>query len=294
MNIGYLEYFIKVASVKSISKVSQQSHISQSALSQIIQKIEEDLGYELFTRSNKGVELNEMGRIVYDYAEVILKTFQKMKGDLESMANNQCNVIINSTWSISNYSLPRLLVEVKDKYPFIHYELRSNRSEDVILNVLNGLVDFGIIYGDPNSTLLTTYPFGEDEIVLVSNKFFDIPAKITIDELFTYSLINFKHGCYYTDIKQSISQVQHKFIDIPSLLSLDSISAVKSAVLDGFGLSFLPLSSVKEEINDGKFKCSKVENLNLKLKVNIITLQKEKVNISVAKVIDLFLKYGHK
>src|SRR5690554_3927973 len=119
MNIESIQYFKQIAEVKSISKVSLQSHISQSALSQMIQKLEENIGYQLFHRSNKGVELTKMGEIVYDYSNTILKTYQKMIDELASFEKHKDKIIINSTWALANYSLPSFLVAMKNKYPYI-------------------------------------------------------------------------------------------------------------------------------------------------------------------------------
>lgn len=297
MNIDMLEYFKKVAEVKSISKVSQQSHLSQSALSQIIHKMEEHIGYELFTRSNKGVELNKMGKVVYDYADLIIKTYQKMINELDSMSHNQQNVLINCTWSIANYSLPCLLLELKNKYPNIQYELHSNRCEEIIDNVENGLVDFGIIYGEPTQKNITITPFGEDQIVLVCNNKLNIPDKLTIEDLKTRKLIHFKQGCYYKTVKSQIEQllIQPDEYEFTPILSLDSISAVKNAVTEGCGfLAFLPQSSVKKEIKEGKLKEIKINGFELSLKVNIISLPSNQLTKEVQHMIDLFIKLGTK
>lgn len=301
MNIEALEYFKKIAEVKSISKVSLRSHISQSALSQMIQKLEDSIGYNLFSRSNKGVELTKMGEVVYEYADNILKTYQKMQNELTCLENNQCHVIINSTWAISNYSIPCLLVEVKKQHPNFNYELRSNRSEDIISNVENNLVDFGIIYGNPNSDQLKSVHFGNEGIVLVANKDFEIPEKITVNELLNYNLINFKQGCYNTDVRESITKYFSNFntssinpYDCEPLLSLDSISAVKSSVSEGFGISFLPYSSVKKDVTQGRLKLVEIENISLILEVNIIYLNSNKLKFPSQNVIDLFLKLGSK
>ena len=69
MHIECFAYFYKVAMAKSISKVASSSHISQSALSQQIQKLEESLDQKLLIRSNKGVELTEVGNIVLKYSD---------------------------------------------------------------------------------------------------------------------------------------------------------------------------------------------------------------------------------
>jgi DNA-binding transcriptional LysR family regulator len=293
MNIESLMYFKKVAEAKSISKASIESHLSQPALSQTIQKLEEIIGYELFSRSNKGVELTDIGRVFYEYAINMLKLYQKMNDDLANMAVKR--VIINCTWAIANYALPCLLVEMKKSHPRLEYELQSNRSEDIIKNIENALVDIGIIYGCPDSDKINSDYFCDEEIVLVASKELGMPIIISIDDLFKCKIINFKNGCYNTDIKRSLIENKnislHHPVHFNTILDLDSISAVKSSVAEGFGISFLPYSSVKKEIKEGHFRIISIEDLKITLPVNIISLKQSKAS-HIKKVVDRFLELG--
>ena len=69
MNLTALEYFREIVESRSISKVATNRHISQSALSQNIHKLEDELGFMLLERSNKGVEPTEAGRIYLNIPE---------------------------------------------------------------------------------------------------------------------------------------------------------------------------------------------------------------------------------
>lgn len=295
MNIETLKFFKKVADVKSISKVSVESHISQSALSQMIQKLEDSIGYQLFIRSNKGVELTKIGQIVYEYTETILKTYKKMTDDLILAEQNQFKITINSTWAISDYCLPGLLVEMKKKYPLINYELHSNRSEDIITNVEHGIADIGVIYSDYASDVLDFHHFTDEKIVLVATKDFNIPSKITIEELYKYKIIYFKNGCYNTEINETVAKLTNQInAKFEPILNLDSISAVKTSTMQGFGIAFVPYSAVKKELQEKKLKIVEVEKMNIVLKVNAISLKYHKLNNHVKKIIDFIIKYGAK
>lgn len=292
MNIEILQYFIDIADLKSISKVSLKSHISQSALSQMIQKLEDNLGYTVFVRSNKGVELTEMGKVVYEYAMNILQTHNKMLSELASLEKNKIKIIINSTWALSFYSLPSLILEAKRKYPYIDFEIQSSRSEDIVKNVENGLVDIGIIYGDYRSDELIANHIGDEKIILVALNEYKIPDKITLDELFCFQLIYFKNGCYNTDIKKVISEhlsseEVNKYGEEP-LLNLDSISAVKSSILEGHGIGFLPYSAVRKEVNEKQFKIIEIENIKIVLKINIIYTKSNQSNNHIMKIVEFF------
>ena len=62
MNIDQLRYFLTVASARSISRAANELHLSQPNLSIAIRLMEDELGYELLKRTNRGVELTEKGR----------------------------------------------------------------------------------------------------------------------------------------------------------------------------------------------------------------------------------------
>ena len=111
MHIESLGYFYLVGKTKSISKVAAEVHLSQSALSQQIQKLENSLGCELLTRSNRGVELTSDGEIVFKYAGYIINTYDKMQQDLGSHDNNV--IKIEATYPVATYALPCTLYRMK-------------------------------------------------------------------------------------------------------------------------------------------------------------------------------------
>lgn len=88
INFHHLFYFWRVARVGTLTKVAEEIHISQSALSTQIRMLEEELGQSLFIREKRSLVLTEAGRIALDYAdqifaqgEELLATLSKQKPD---------------------------------------------------------------------------------------------------------------------------------------------------------------------------------------------------------------------
>jgi len=71
LNYHHLYYFWTVARTGSISKASQELHVSPPAISAQLRSLEESAGENLFSRSGRYLVLTEMGRVVFDYAEEI-------------------------------------------------------------------------------------------------------------------------------------------------------------------------------------------------------------------------------
>lgn len=74
VEINQLEQFVAVVKCGTISNAAQGLYISQPALSRSMQKLETELGVELFMRSRNRLELNENGKFAYELAENILKS----------------------------------------------------------------------------------------------------------------------------------------------------------------------------------------------------------------------------
>src|SRR3546814_12371439 len=73
MEIRQLRYFVAMAEAGSLAKASERLNISQPALSVHLANLEAELGTTLVTRSNRGVELTEDGKLLLDRAIVLLR-----------------------------------------------------------------------------------------------------------------------------------------------------------------------------------------------------------------------------
>lgn len=87
MEIQQLHYFIKTAEVLHFTKAAELSFVTQSALSQQIKKLEEELGMPLFLRSGKKVQLTEAGNIFLEHAKRIVDDVVSGKQVIDDLNN---------------------------------------------------------------------------------------------------------------------------------------------------------------------------------------------------------------
>ncbi|OPL07526.1 MAG: LysR family transcriptional regulator [delta proteobacterium ML8_F1] len=295
MHIECFAYFYKVAMAKSISKVAGSSHISQSALSQQIQKLEESLGHQLLIRSNKGVELTQIGDIVFKYSDNIIRTYNKMVEEISNYENNTQKLHIEACWPIATYALPCTLYDMKKKYMAHNYILKSNSSRMIEQNILNNISDLGFIYGEPQDKNLTSFEIGFDDIVLVAPFDMDIPDRVSVKELFSYQLVMLEDNLRVKRfIRSHLMSIGFKFEELNILFDMDTAEAVKSSLSQGVGLSFLPYISVKKELYRKQLKTIKITDMDIRYPIYLVYKKETNQSEVLMEFVKSFMETGKK
>ncbi len=262
MYIKSLIYFQKIAEIKSISKVAKNSHISQPALSQQIQKLEDSLNTKLFVRSNRGVQLTEQGKIVLKYADNIIRTYDKMLSDLNEKESRE--IKIEGEHTIATYCLPCVILNMQFKFPNHEYNLISASCDKIEQDVSNDICEIGFTTHPIEDENLNYQNVINEKVVLISPPSYNIPEKIKLKEVIDYKFIILQGDCIIKEnFKDGLKENGYSIDDIEIISRLDSTEALKSIVKKGFGVAFVPYNSVKNNFDEDKIKISRIEDYNL-------------------------------
>ena len=93
LNYNHLRYFWAVAHEGNLTRAAQSLHVSQSALSIQIQKLEAQLGHALFERRGRQLVLTEAGQIALDHADAIFATGDELEGTLKARGDPVLRVV---------------------------------------------------------------------------------------------------------------------------------------------------------------------------------------------------------
>lgn len=147
MEFRVLQYFLAVAREQSLSGAAESLHLSQPTLSRQLKDLEDELGKQLFTRSNKGISLTEEGMILRKRAEEIVRLMKKAEDEIalsdEAISGD---VYIGAGESDVNRLLGRAARQLQERYPDIHYHILSGNAVYVLEQLDRGLIDFGLVY----------------------------------------------------------------------------------------------------------------------------------------------------
>ena len=232
MHIESLKYFQEIAEVKSISKVANNSHISQPALSQQIQKLEDSLGKELFIRSNRGVKLTNSGEVVLKYADNIIRTYNKMLSDLNEQESQE--IKIEGEYTIATYCLPCAILNMQFKFPNHKYNLVAASSDKIEQDVLSDICEIGFTTHPAQAEELHSEEVINEKVVLISPPAFDLPEKVKLEEILDHKFVILKEDCIIKEnFKEALADAGHNFSEIEIISRLDSTEAIKTLVRKG-------------------------------------------------------------
>lgn len=263
MNFQYLHAFYVTVKANSISKAAKLLHVTQPGLSMQIQTLEKELQVDLLIRSNKGVELTEAGRILFDYADAILSLQDNAERDLKSLKNARKQLLIGSCKTVGEYALPCSIYIYKHENKNVDVNLEISNTDTVIKKLLDRSINIGIIQGKVKEANLKTLKITSDKLLLVTA----LPIMreyISIDELKKLPIVIREKGSgsrktieYYLQAKQV------NLSELNVLYELNSMEAIKSSVVAGKGFAFLSELSIKRELRDGVLKKIQIEDLTI-------------------------------
>ncbi|MEW5785687.1 MAG: LysR family transcriptional regulator [Bacillota bacterium] len=300
MNIESLKLFKEVASRRSISKVADSTHFSQPAISQQIKRLEEYLGYALFTRSNKGVQLTEAGVVVNRYANSIILAYENMLEDL-SVIEDSFNIIrLNCTPIIANYALPCTVYSINNSNKMntttpLKMELYTNHSEEVEINIANGTFDLGIVISKPNHKYLTADLLATDTIIPVIAAKYKLDQNVTVKELVQEDLILPSDRFRIREsIRNWFLEVGYELDNLKISSNMDEIESIKSTVVKGYGVTFLPYLTIKKELYTEQLRRIHVEGFELYYDIYLIYNENRLHEASFREFIKMFKSRARK
>ena len=142
-----LRYFLAVANTGSLSEASEQLHVTISAISRQIAKLEEEVGYPLFERQPRGMALSKAGELLAAHVRRTLLEGEQVLDEIKALASfDRSTIRIASSEAFARDMLPHVIAGFLEKSPGTRFELTVAAPQDVTLRVRNGDADIGLTF----------------------------------------------------------------------------------------------------------------------------------------------------
>lgn len=143
MKIQQISYFVTLARTLSFTRTAEIHFISQTAVSQQIRLLEEDLDAQLFVRTNRQVTLTPAGRRFYEQAVKILDLIELARQQVREAPQHQKELVIGLA-GIDNSYVVQLMKGMTDRYSEVRLAFQKCTYDQILQGVLNRQMDLGI------------------------------------------------------------------------------------------------------------------------------------------------------
>ena len=168
MNFHQLFIFNVVAKHRSYSKAAAELFLSQPTVSVHLQKLEQEIGMELFEQLGRNIYLTDAGHLLHNYTEKIFALSEEAERALEELKGlHKGRVRLGASTTPGIYYLPALIGRFKQEYPGADLVLDVANTTEIIKKVLLNHLDIAVVGEHPTQDELVSTPFATDRMVLI-------------------------------------------------------------------------------------------------------------------------------
>lgn len=260
LSLREIEYVLTVAAEENITRAAEKLYIAQPSLSQAIKKIEDEVGYPLFTRIKNKMKLTEEGKLFIEAGVQINKTIRDLQNRLhEHEQLDFGHLAIGMPYHLGGFIVPPVLATFRKRYPNVKIDLYENHSSDLENMLIAGTIDLAILPMPLNNTSLSYKPLVTSRMILIIGK--ENPLN-----LLSYDKgLGEKHR--YFDLRKaadepfilgtpgqrirSVTELIFKYAGISPRIALYSrnIETIKHIAATGMGLALIPEQYLRNEDN---------------------------------------------
>lgn len=244
MTLVQLANFIRIAELRSLSKAAAAVRIAQPALSRQLKDMETEFGTDLVTRHSWGVSLTPAGELLLEKAKRIISETECARDAVRALSEEPAGpVSLGVPTSLAAALLPELAVILQDRYPKVRPRLIEGFSAILHGQTLAGELDLAVLYEDRTLRPLSTVPLLREGIVMVAPAAWRDIARHVSSPVIVPAPPN--------RLRLIVDAILADRQENPPLLEVDSLSAIVAMVRRGVGCTFLPYSSVVDDVVRG-------------------------------------------
>jgi DNA-binding transcriptional LysR family regulator len=265
MDTRQLAAFCAVVERRSFSQAADQLGVTQPAVSLQIRSLEKRLGMQLLDRSGRRVEPTEAGSRLYRSAQRLLAMEEQLLADLGDEADGDISgrLEIGASTGPGGTVLPVVLAEFQQLHPGVHVALSVSDTQHVVEQVARREVELGVVGASRRHRGVVFEPFFRDQVVLAVPQGHRFAGKtVTLEDLKGEPLVLMQEGAGVRQvIEEELRIAGLRLRDLDVKLELGLQESARSAVVAGFGVTFISRSAIESDLAAGTVATARVEGL---------------------------------
>lgn len=270
MDINQLEVLAAVAQEKSFSRAAEILDRTQPAVSQAIRRLEIEIGEKLFDRSSKDGTLTSAGEVLLEYAKQMLNLRQTAHAAIKELRNLQKGKVTISANEHTVFYLLPVIRKFRERCPLVKVEVRRGVASRIPTEVMARETELGIVSFKPNDDSVKSIPVFTDELALIVSPEHQLADRecVSVKELGDESFI--AHNAPSPYRQKVIEAFEKHRTKLSIAIELPSLEAIKNLVEKNVGVAMVPKLTAEAEINAGRLKNLRVNELRLQRQLHII------------------------
>ncbi len=236
MNTQKIRILLEAIELGSLSKAGESLGYTQSALTQMMRSLEDEIGFPLLNKSPRGVEPTREALILLPAMRQMLNDEQILFQEISEIQGiHSGSIRVGSFTSTSIRWLPKVLHYFQENYPDITFDINECGQDEMLQGIIDGTLDIALM-SDPETDAIDFIPILEEPMYVVFSKDHDLSS---------YDYVPLSELKKHPSIIESFDRDSHKVFDQAGVsldarfYSKDAI-AILSMVQEGLGIAVLP------------------------------------------------------
>ncbi|WP_239634799.1 LysR family transcriptional regulator [Paenibacillus sp. H1-7] len=289
-NLELYRAFYWTAKEQNVSRAAERLFITQPSVSHAIKQLESELSVHLFHRGPKGMRLSEEGQLLYSQIELafqVIESAERQLADINNLLRGELR--LGSSDSLCKHYLLPSLGRFCNDFPHIRLDLVHGTTPEIIQNIKEGRIEFGIVrlpVADSSLTILETIEV-QDCFVAGPRYFHLTQQPIPLSELSANPLILFSKNSSSRRFIQDFALSQG--VAIEPEIELASVDLLIEFAKAGLGISFVTRQFVQTELATGKLAEVKLTEPIPQRKIGIALLKNRRLSSAATMFLQQYL-----
>jgi DNA-binding transcriptional LysR family regulator len=273
ISLQKLQVFCHVVKLGTVTRAAERLFVAQPVVTAHLQLLEQRLGVKLFVRQGRTLQLTAAGERVHAWAAATIVEADVMMAELQGLREGtRGTALIGASMSLGTYRLPSVVAAFRRERPLAEISLAISDPETAVRAVELGQLDFCIVLLDeqPYGEVLDIQRLGEEDLVLVAAPDAEpTTGEITVEDLADLPMVASPRG----SVRRGLVDQALALLHAPSyrpVIEFGHPEALKLAVAEGLGATFLCRCSVEDELRAGTLREVRISGVDLTLPVFVV------------------------
>jgi len=275
MDTRQLAAFCAVVERRSFSQAAERLGVTQPAVSLQVRSLEKRLGTQLLDRSGRRVEPTEAGWQLYRGAQRMLALEEQIVAGVSASREGALagDLVLGASTGPAAIAIPVLLCEFQQQNPDVRVYLTVSDTHTVVERVASRELELGIVGAARRHRGVRFEPFLSDQVILACPRGHPFAGRtIALGELRGESLVLMQEGAGVRQIvEDGLRREGVRLRDLDVRLELGLQESVRSAVLAGYGVTFISRTAVEADLAAGTLSEAHVQGFEATREISLAT-----------------------